>query len=88
MKLYRQIPFNHEGKDYQIKLLYQDNFVNAAAFLNHHPANGFRHQIQLPKNCDVEVFLDKFRVDYLVELCKKDISENRWDTIAEMMRTS
>ena len=62
-------------------MLYDNNLINVAAFVNNYPANGFRHQIKLPKNCIVEKALEKGADTDLVEMAMDDIKENRWDKI-------
>ncbi len=46
MELFKKITFKHEECMYEIRVLHKDNLINIAAFLNNHPANGFRYQIQ------------------------------------------
>ena len=84
MKLFEQIPLTFEGNDYKIHVMYDKKIVNTAAFLNNRPANGFRYQIQIPKHIDAEIFLKGFSTDSLVEKCKSDIVEKRWDEISKI----
>ena len=81
MDLYRKYPMTFEGKEYDIRVLYDDKVINVAAFMNNYPANGFRHQIKLPKNCIVEEVLEKGSATDLVEMAKDDIKANRWGKI-------
>ena len=85
MTLFESIPFQWDGKDYQIRILYDDRVINVAAFQNNRPANGFRYQIQIPKSCDAGKVLEKHPVPDLVEVCKKDITENRWEVIGKVI---
>ena len=83
VKLFKQIPFNFEGDEYQIRIMYDKNIVNTAAFLNNRPANGFRYQIQIPKHADTEKMLTECGIEELVGKCKADINEKRWVEIAK-----
>jgi hypothetical protein len=47
MRLFKKIPITFEGKDYEIRVLYEDTTISVIAFLNNYPANGYRHQILL-----------------------------------------
>jgi hypothetical protein len=85
MNLFESIPFHWDNKDYQIRILYDDSVINVAAFLNNRPINGFRYQIQIPKSCNAEKVLEKHPVPDLVEACKKDITENRWEVIGKVI---
>ena len=70
-----------EEKDYEIRVLYDDTAINAAVFLNNHPANGYRHQIKIPKRFDIEKILQSDAVKELVDISKNDIIEKSWEKL-------
>ena len=78
MKVLKKIPFNHDQKDYEIKVLYDDSNIRIVSFLNNRPANGFRYQIIIPKNADMEKLLKVENFSEFIDLSKKDITEKRW----------
>ncbi len=80
MELHKKTPLKWNNENYEIRVLYDDSLINVLAFHNNHPANGFRHQIRLPKNCNVQKMLEKKIVGELVEIAKNEIVENRWET--------
>ena len=82
MQLFKKISMKFEEKDYEIRILYDDTTINVVAFLNNFPANGYRHQIKLPKKCDVPAVLEQEVVTELVEISKNDIIEKRWEKFA------
>jgi hypothetical protein len=86
MKLFKKIPMIFEEKDYEIRVLYDDTMINVAVFLNNHPANGYRHQIILPKKCDVEGMLGKDAVTELVDISKDDIIEKRGEKLSKVIQ--
>lgn len=86
MKLFKKIPFTFEEKGYEIRVLYDNATINVVAFLNNHPANGYRHQVKLPKQCGVEEILERGAATELVEICKNNIVEKRWGTLSKMIR--
>ena len=75
MDLFKDIQMTLDGKPYEIRVLYDDRTINVLAFHNNYPASGFRHQIQLPKNCDVQEVLGEDIVDDLIEITKNEILE-------------
>ncbi len=85
MQLFKKISLKFEEKDYEIRILYNDTTINVVAFLNNFPANGFRHQIKLPKNCDVPGVLQQEAVVELVEISKTDIIEKRWGKFSQII---
>jgi len=82
MLLYKKVPYSFTEKDYEIKVFYNNNTINIVAFKNHYPANGFRHQIKISKNLVMKELLQNKVIDELIEICKRDISEKRWDRLS------
>lgn len=79
MNLFKTINFNHEAKEYEVRILYDKSNIKIAAFSDNYPANGFRYQIIIPKNVDVNNLLDLDHFKNFVDLAKNDIIENRWE---------
>lgn len=86
MNLFKKTPLQREGKDYEIRVLYDERIINVVAFLNNHPANGYRYQVQIPKGCDAKSILEKHPVPELVEKCKDDIIQKRWDPLSQIIQ--
>ena len=86
MDLYKKIPFKFEDSLYEIRILHQDNMINIAAFINNHPANGFRYQIQIPKNVEMNKLLDEKHLIEFIGLAKRDITENRWQYFTDLFK--
>ena len=78
MKLYKKVPWNHEGQKHEIRIMYEANMINVVSFLNNYPVNGFRYQVLLPKNGNLQKSLKTENFTSLVENAKEDIKENRW----------
>ena len=78
MVLFKKFPMQFDGKNYEIRVLYAPIAINVAAFYNNYPVNGFRYQIKVSKGMDIEKMLTTDAVKELVDLSKKDITENRW----------
>ena len=83
MELYKITPLKWNNENYEIRVLYDDSLINVLAFHNNHPANGFRHQIRLQTNCNVQEILKQNIVGELVEISKNEIVENRWGKISK-----
>ena len=82
MFLHKKVPYSFTEKDYEIKVFYNTNTINIVAFKNHYPANGFRHQIKISKNLVMKELLQNKVIDEFIEICKRDISEKRWDRLS------
>ena len=83
MELYKKTSLTWNNEIYEIRVLYDDSLINVLAFHNNHPAHGFRHQIRLQKNCNVQEILKQNIVGELVEISKNEIVENRWGKISK-----
>jgi hypothetical protein len=81
MTEYKVIPFEFEGENYAIKIFHKDRLINVVAFQRNYPANGFRHQIQVPKYVSVQDVLDHEVIGDLVKMCQDDIKEKRWERL-------
>ena len=88
MVLFKKYPLTFEGKNYEIRVLYDSTTINVAAFLDNHPVNGYRHQVKIPKKINVEGILETNAVNDLVEMSKNDIREKRWETVLNIMHES
>jgi hypothetical protein len=78
MELYKKTPLTWNNENYEIQVLYNDNLINVLSFHNNHPANGFRHQIRVRKDCNIQEILKQEIVEDLIEISKNEIFENRW----------
>lgn len=81
MIFYKKVSFSFEEKNYEIKVFYDDKTIDIVAFRNNYPANGFRHQIKISKNLSVKEIVNQKVINELIEICKKDISEKRWERL-------
>ena len=86
MKIFKKALITVKEKTYEIRVYYNDTIINIAPFLNNYPAYGLRHQIQIPKKCNVQGILREEIVDELVEMSKKDIIEKRGDRLTKVIQ--
>ena len=83
MLLYKKVLYSFAEREYEIKVFYDNNTINIVAFKNHYPANGFRHQIKISKNLVIKEILQQKVIDEFIEICKRDISEKRWERLIQ-----
>ena len=86
MELLQTIPFIFEGKSCEIRVLNDRAVINVVAFADHHPVNGFRYHIQLPKHAAPERIIGTGALERLIEAAKSDIIEERWKSLQQMFR--
>ncbi|MEA1940251.1 MAG: hypothetical protein U9N03_06275 [Candidatus Caldatribacteriota bacterium] len=83
MLLYKKVPFSLGKKEYEIKVFYDEDAINIVLFKDHYPGNGFRHQIKISKNLVMKKLLQNNIIDEFIEICKRDISEKRWERLIQ-----
>lgn len=88
MELFNSIPFTFEEENFEIRILYDDVTINVVSFLNGYPANGYRYQVKVPKECNAKRILQNIPVPELVETCKNDIKKNNWGKLSKLMQES
>jgi len=88
MELFNSIPYTFENKDFEIRVYFDDVTINVVAFLNGHPANGYRYQVKIPKKCNVKMVLENYPMAELVEVCENHIKEKRWDKLSTIIKAN
>ena len=88
MELFKKIPLEHEGRAYEIRVLYDDRDINVVAFQDNRPLNGYRYKVLLPKDCAARTILEQHPVDELVEACRRDVEQDRWEALSKVIRES
>ena len=84
--LFKKIPFTSGGKNYEIRVFYDETTINVVAFLDNHPANGYRYHVIIPKKCDSKKVLEHYDAADLIEKAKNDIIEKRWDNVSKIIQ--
>jgi hypothetical protein len=77
MQVFKQVPFKHGNKNYEIRIMVSEKRITILAFYNNYPANNYRYQIQLSKNTDPQSILEKDIIDHFITLAKDDVLTNR-----------
>lgn len=86
MEFFNSVPFLFEGENFEIRIFYDAITINVVAFLNGYPVNGYRYQVKIPKGCDVKRVLEDYPVPELIETCKNDIKEKKWEKFLMILK--
>ena len=81
MKLNRTIPFEFEGKSYEIRIYSKGWKFNIRAYKDDSPANGYSYTVDLPTSFDIKSILNIDAIQELVKLTKKDIENKKWEKL-------
>ncbi len=87
MILHKIIPWEFEKTKYDIRIYYDKNIISIVVFKENRPANGFRYQIQVPKNIKIEKVLNSDRYSHLIGYCKQDVVDGRWNLSGLMIQS-
>lgn len=83
MTLYKKIPWDFEQDKFEICIYHDKNIISIIMFKDNHPANGFRYQMQIPKDLEIQKVLNNDSYSHLIEYCKQDTIEGRWDNVLQ-----
>lgn len=78
--------FIHNGESYEIRLRVEGLTVEAKAFKDGRPANGYSHSVTLPVAFDFKNQTGMDAVDSLINEAKQDVYENRWEKLLEAIK--
>lgn len=81
MKLLHKIPFTCNDRKCEVRILQRNNLLNIAVFSNNHPANGFRHQVILPKRVDPAKLLKSDVLNDIVNQSMEYVQTDRWSEL-------
>ncbi len=81
MKLNHTIPFEFEGKSYEIRIYSKGWKFNIRAYLDDRPANGYSYTVDLPTSFDIKNIMNIDAIQELVKLAKKDIENKKWEKL-------
>ncbi len=88
MTLLRPIPFEFEGRAYEIRVYSVASLINVAVFHRNRPATGYRHHIQLAKYMNPERIMASAAFSETVKQAKRDITEKRWERLSSGAETA
>ena len=81
MKLHQKVPFSHEGKNYEIRILHDEEKISIVVFSDNYPVTGIRHHLMIPKQYDDKRVIKSKVLKEFVEIAKNDIIEKRWERL-------
>lgn len=82
------IPFEFEGKEYQIRVISDGATIYIRGFCDGRPANGYEYRINVTTAFDLKKLIRFQAITHLVELAKDDIRNKRWDRLLEAIATT
>lgn len=73
------VPFEFEGKQYQVRVVSDGVTIYVRAFLDNKPANGYEYRVNIMTSFDLKRAMGFDAVMDLVESAKEDIKLKRWE---------
>jgi hypothetical protein len=80
MQIVQAIPFDHDGRTYQVVVSLEDSGYRVRAFLGDRPANGFSYSVQTQVQHDAIASRSFVRpLESLVDLAMADVRDGVWE---------
>lgn len=79
MVFVKNVPFEFEGKNYEVKIFQNGSRYTVRAFLNEVPANGYEYSVEETTNFDIWHYTDVSGVSHLIETAQADIKNKVWE---------
>jgi hypothetical protein len=79
MKLNKRIPFEHEGKNYEIHIFSDGWKFKVKAYLDGQPVNGYSYSVELPTAFDLQTVISTDAIQTLIDIAKEDVVSNKWE---------
>lgn len=87
MSYYEVIPFENEGKEYEIRVASDGATIHIRAFYQGKPANGYSYQVDVMKYFDLKKLIGFDAIRDFINSAKEDIHTKRWEHFVEAMET-
>ena len=85
MSAYQVTPFQHDGKEYEIRVNSDGLAVQIRAFLDGVPANGYIYQVNLTTAFDLKKIIGMDAIKDLIDMAKEDVKQKRWERFLEAL---
>lgn len=85
MSGYQVFPFQHEGKEYEIRVTSDGITVQIRIFLDGVPANGYVYQVNSTTAFDLKKIIGMDAITYLIDMAKEDVKQQRWENFLEAL---
>lgn len=79
MELVQIIPFEFEGKHYEVKVFKNESHFTVRVFLNGAAANGYEYSVDEITSFDFRRHTGVSGVSHLIETAQADIKNKVWD---------
>ena len=86
-EIIKVIPFEFEGKNYEIRIESDGVTLFIRAFYKEKPANGFSYQVDHLTNFSLKKLIEYDAIEDLVTSAKEDILKKRWESLLKARKT-
>lgn len=81
MNIKKRVPFEFNGKQYEILVIKYENGYKVRAFINNKPANPWVYSVDYETNMDFEYTIGEPAYEHLIELAKSDVVNKRLERL-------
>lgn len=81
MNIIKRVPFEFDGKQYEILVLKYENGYKVRAFINNKPANPWVYSVDYETNMDFQYTIGVSAYEHLIESAKSDVVNKRLERL-------
>jgi len=87
MHALKRIPFAHDGKDYEIRVMGEGESIRIEAFDKDKRANGYSYQLTIDESQYFSAVVELDVINRFIEMAKEDVVEHRWEELLNVLKS-
>jgi len=86
MQALEAVPFDFEGKEYEVRVTTDGMKIVVQAYHKGEPANGYTYQVAFTTAIDLKRQIGLEAIQHLIHIAQDDVKERRWEKYLEAVR--
>ncbi len=82
----KSVPFDFEGKHYDIRVVLDNGVFRVKAFIGDQPANGYEYTVEEITNFDFHHTHGLSAFDHLIDVARTDVKTKLWEKYVDTMK--
>ena len=87
MQVLKKVPFEHNGKEYEVVVFGTENGFEVRALFNSQPVNGYRYSVDLDTCIDFSMVTGGKLLDHLIDMAIDDVRSGRWEAFLKLIQS-
>ena len=82
--MFKSIPFEFEGEQYEVRLTSDGSTMYVRAFKDGQPADGFGYQVSFPVAMDIQAVMGLSAVEELIAEAQRNVRAKTWQEVLKL----